>query len=1811
MQCMHLKIGIVLLTSILGLPGLKGQHVMDNYLSETARNVPSTWTQRGSNAQALPSTTVGRGLAQMLQTSASPPSRPGLPHGPMGVNRQPLTTERLDQATRKPGEWLLCLHTAGKSKQDTRRRMKALAGALNGELLRITSLRGETRVGLLRFQPGREPNDAQFARFKQQHGDVLQVQPNRRYTLFSEPNNEPLFHQQWGLANDGSFYLPGIDAPIAGADIRATAAWNHTLGDPQVIVAVTDTGIAPGHPDLRDNLWVNTGEIPDNGIDDDGNGYVDDVHGADFVLQTGSVFDEIGHGTHVAGIIGAVGDNSIGISGVAPRVSLMTLKIFGPGGYSDTFAILDSFQYAMTQGVRIINASWGTFFFDQMLYDAMVELGDMGVLFVGAAGNEAMHLDFDSAFNLTFPANFNLDNMVTVAATDMRDQLTEFSNFGAYRVHVAAPGLENISTVPGELTFVAEDFQSAGDDLPAGMSQSGDVNAWQIASTNRGHNPDNRAIRATSTVDDAGDVTTSHLYWPAVDYDGVSTLRLSFDFVLQVFGDFSLSLEVESQGAWLEWATLNGEVYDEHAYDDTRMRLPSGVLDANGRIRFTWQARPDASGRVSMFEVDNLRVFREAVSADDPAAMLPAYRKQSGTSMAAPHVAGVAALLLATNPAMSVNEMRMRLINTVRQVPALEDYTVAGGVVDAATAITASGGLKLHTELSAKTRQVTEYMPLRWSNFDNPDAEVTVELLHGDTVVADIAQTHNSGGVIKWFIPAVEPSDDYAIRLRADGDVFESERFRIEAAVPVAFPDPHLEQWMVGQFDRNQDGQITEAEAHAVRGVVLVPPLPVEDLTGVEEFFRASLLWLTVPKASWDVDLSAFNDLDSLRLSSFRNLRLQALPANLQIMSIQSSNIQSMPSLPENLSGLFLVNTPVSDVGVLPDSLLNLTLWRTHVQDLVNLPEGLLTLQLAYGRFENLTPPLPETLQSVDLSGNLWQTMPDLTELKPIRLYLADMDLHALPPMDLSRTLLLLVSGNQLTTLPTLPDSLNMLAAQRNRLTEIARFPESLARVDLSHNRLERLPALPPTLSDLTVSDNRLTTLPSLQGLNGQILFLDAYQNNLTALPELPPQIYSLRVSDNQLSVLPDLPQGLAILVAENNQLTSLPTLPPGLQMLNVALNQLETLPSLPTTLTNIDVSGNALSTVPDLSVLNNLFFAYLSDNHFSEVPNLPDSPRLVGVHLDRNPLGEMNRTDLDTLADRGLVGAIYLTFAELLGGALPPGEPVDGLVFNPTRDGSLIRLEPSAAPDPMTLAVTADDPDQHLLTWQGGASLADRAVSHYRVWQVTADGEIPLGTTHQTWFPLRDLLPGDTRTYRVEAIPFADDQAFDHATITYSAEALSASYRYVIPTFAEADAAYAVAVARARVDSLVSFQVYDGGGQLLMNQPAVPVAAGHKLVRAVPRASQPGSTVWAELTSNQPLDVQALTGADNELAATIDANAAAVGQGFVVVNASGRMYQSYVSLINPSTTPTTVTFNALDDGGQVLGTHTAVIPPQGRWAATGLTGFDADVALATAGVAWQADGELIAHTLSGVNDGVGQVMTPFQMHRPSLAGVLPLFGLILYHNPEPITAYLTISAYSKRGDLMAQRTVGIPGNSLRLMSPANLFIRLGASDRMDSTVSLHYRATSPLSMWSEVSGQLVPRSNAGEVLAEEVFPAVADSGSRFLVPHVTAKANAWQTMVDVIEVGDQHTPVTISALDGNGRTMGSVFVDIPAKGRIRFQAERFLEDGIVSPKRRDEIQALEVIGPDGSALVVSLIYFAEPATGSLMAGTTIMPVRD
>lgn len=278
-----------------------------------------------------------------------------------------------------------------------------------------------------------------MAAFEQDFSDAGSAVAERDFLIFpSLMPNDASFSSLWGMNNTGQ------TGGVVDADIDATEAWDLATGSRQVLVGVIDTGIDRTHPDLAANLWTNPREVPNNRIDDDGNGFVDDVNGWDFFSNDNDPSDENNHGTHCAGTIGGVGNNQNGVVGVCWQVSMVAIRFLGPDGGTTSDAV-DSVHYARLLGVHLTSNSWGGGGYSSLLLTAIQQAGTAGQLFVAAAGNDGLNSDLMP----NYPSSYAAGNIIAVAASTDRDARASFSNYGATTVDLAAPGDDIYSTIRG------------------------------------------------------------------------------------------------------------------------------------------------------------------------------------------------------------------------------------------------------------------------------------------------------------------------------------------------------------------------------------------------------------------------------------------------------------------------------------------------------------------------------------------------------------------------------------------------------------------------------------------------------------------------------------------------------------------------------------------------------------------------------------------------------------------------------------------------------------------------------------------------------------------------------------------------------------------------------------------------------------------------------------------------------------------------------------------------------------------------------------------------------------------------------------------------------------------------------------------------------------------------------------------------------------------------------------------------------------------------------------------------------------------
>lgn len=460
---------------------------------------------------------------------------------------------------------------------------------------------------------------------------VEAASPNYRRHLLRQPN-DPKFATLWGMSK--------IDAP---------QAWERSVGSPGVVVAVLDTGVDYRHEDLAANMWRNPGEIPGNRIDDDGNGFVDDVYGYDFAADRSGnndsdPMDIDSHGTHVAGTIGAVGNNGVGVCGVSWQVRLMALKAFRPDMHIYDSDCIEAIDYAVKMksefavNLVAINASFGGGGEDQLQKDAIAAAGDQGIAFVCAAGNDGT----DSDATPFYPAGYDLPSIVAVAATDPEDRLASFSNYGADSVDLAAPGVGILSTVP------------AGKGQEAWLKSGNDVfdaNPMEFSGLTA-------AAGLNRTIHDCGRGLTAAAF----------PLGVSGNIALIERGDITFkekATNAQNAGA------VGVAIYNNEPGNFT------GTLNNAGN----WVPV------VSLSRADGLVVRSRGVHVVNLTSRPASYGLMDGTSMAAPHVSGALGLLAAYFPGDELAKRISRLYSGADRLAALQGKMKTGARLNLARAL--------------------------------------------------------------------------------------------------------------------------------------------------------------------------------------------------------------------------------------------------------------------------------------------------------------------------------------------------------------------------------------------------------------------------------------------------------------------------------------------------------------------------------------------------------------------------------------------------------------------------------------------------------------------------------------------------------------------------------------------------------------------------------------------------------------------------------------------------------------------------------------------------------------------------------------------------------------------------------------------------------------------------------------------------------------------------------------------------------------------------------------------------------------------
>jgi subtilisin family serine protease len=517
------------------------------------------------------------------------------------------------------------------------------------------------------------------------------VEPD--YVVHAEATmpDDSRFGDLWGMDNTGQ------TLGMPDADIDAPEAWDRLTGNGSVIVGSIDSGVDYNHPDLAANMWRNIVEANGSpGVDDDANGYVDDIFGIDTVNGDSDPMDDAGHGTHTAGTIGAVGNNAEGVAGVAWNVKLAACKFLdasGSGYTSGAIECLNYFTALKQRGENIVatNASWGGGEFVQLLKDAIDASGASGTLFIAAAGN---HYGHDNDVEPHYPSSYESASIIAVAASDASDELAFFSNHGATSVDLGAPGSYTLSTGPSTLDcelepanaalfhdgfesglgawslFGTRDYRTApifGDPEMYWVQEGSEQHSGEFsASDSAGMSLPYSLSSATTAADLSGAVDAQLCagVWVKGDAgNGVDWM----DAYISRDGGVNWSIVLSTTGPHPDWTRLTFPIPRDHANSDFRLGLV--------RINESATAR------------DGYYLDDVGIDVADSFEHVGHYDWKSGTSMAVPHVSGAVALVAMAFPGEGLEARKARILNSVDPLPSLDGKVLTGGRLNLANAL--------------------------------------------------------------------------------------------------------------------------------------------------------------------------------------------------------------------------------------------------------------------------------------------------------------------------------------------------------------------------------------------------------------------------------------------------------------------------------------------------------------------------------------------------------------------------------------------------------------------------------------------------------------------------------------------------------------------------------------------------------------------------------------------------------------------------------------------------------------------------------------------------------------------------------------------------------------------------------------------------------------------------------------------------------------------------------------------------------------------------------------------------------------------
>lgn len=593
--------------------------------------------------------------------------------------------------------------------------------------------------------------------------DVDFAVPNYRVHICANEPNDPRFYELWGLHNTGQ------TGGTADIDIDALEVWERIGRTARVIVAVIDTGINYNHPDLAANIWVNPGEIAGNGIDDEGNGYIDDIHGINAITGSGDPLDDNGHGTHCAGILGAVGNNGLEVSGVNWNTKIIGTKAMDVTGSGDDAYILACFDYIIdlktiyNQKIVAINASFGGNSYSQVVKDAVDAAGEAGIVLCVAAGNSGTNIDNEPFY----PACYSSANIITVTAIDHSGQ--QFYNYGAASVDLAAPGVNILSTVswyfpqPGDIFF--DDMESG----PGNWVTGGTNNTWAITTNQEGFANSNYPVPSpphfwsdSPGVNYAPNTNSWLMNKRDIDLSGYTNRDAYIGFsaamvIEDIFDHARIEVSGDSGKTWASIVDFTG--YGIRWQTGYYFLIPTAVKTEHFRFRF----RLKSDG-----EVEEWGWLLDDIGVGDTITF--GSELQSGTSMAAPYVTGVAAFIAALYPSDTLSQRIERILDNVVPLDSLSGKCVTGGLLNLDLAVGDPPPITVTYPSGGETFTIGKQIPIEWSSWGFT-GDVKIFLKSTDlTNTYLITRTAAYDSIpYEYTIPCNIPAGSYFISIEKEG----------------------------------------------------------------------------------------------------------------------------------------------------------------------------------------------------------------------------------------------------------------------------------------------------------------------------------------------------------------------------------------------------------------------------------------------------------------------------------------------------------------------------------------------------------------------------------------------------------------------------------------------------------------------------------------------------------------------------------------------------------------------------------------------------------------------------------------------------------------------------------------------------------------------------------------------------------------------------------------------------------------------------------------------------------------------------------